>query len=271
MSNEKSNQLQEKLSRRAFVKAGMATGATAAVSAGTLLSSDTARAASVHAHGHAHPHEFTEPPPDIALRVKSLESLLIDKQIVPPFMFDYVATRYQEQVGPQRGKKIVARAWLDPELRERMLTTVPATEVLMEILEEELADVPAPPGMRIGSQDSIRVVENTSKVHNLIVCTLCSCYPWAILGLPPAWYKSAPYRSRAVSDPRSVLAEFGTELDDDVEIRVWDTNSEMWYLVLPERPEGTEGWTEEQLMDLITVNSMVGVQKAKDPRDVGGN
>ena len=246
------------ISRRDFVRAGVATGATVAITGATLV-------APGHVHAHVHTEAFTEPPPDIALRVKALESLLVDKGLVNPQMLDGIGYRYQEQVGPQRGKKIVAQAWLDPELKARLLSARPATGIMMEIVAQDLADVPAPPGMKIGAQDSIVVVENTAKVHNLVVCTLCSCYPWAILGLPPAWYKSAPYRSRAVSNPRAVLAEFGTVLDENVEIRVWDTNSEMWYLVLPERPEGTEGYTEEQLMELVTVGSMIGVEKAKSP------
>lgn len=264
MSNSSSNEPKDKITRRDLLKTGAVVGAG-------IVGSTIMPATEASAHGHVHTFPGTEPPPDIALRVKALESLLVQKKIVAPEMLDYVADRYQNKVGPQRGKKIVAMAWSDPKLKEQLINARPATDIMRDMLKEELAQVPAPPGMKIGSQDSIVVLENTPKVHNLVVCTLCSCYPWAILGLPPVWYKSAPYRSRAVSDPRAVLAEFGTVLDEDVEIRVWDTNSEMWYLVLPERPEGTEGWSVEKLMELVTVESMVGVEKAKNPKDIGGN
>ncbi|MAO56143.1 MAG: nitrile hydratase subunit alpha [Rhodospirillaceae bacterium] len=206
--------------------------------------------------GHNHDHDHTEPPSDVALRVKSLESLLIDKGLVDAAAIDALVDRYAHRVGPQNGKKVVARAWTDPEFKQRLLDD--AREAVGEF------DFKGRPGERLVA------VENTPEVHNLVVCTLCSCYPWNVLGLPPVWYKSAPYRARAVSDPRGVLGEFGTELPDEVEVRVWDSTAEMRYLVLPERPAGTEGWSAEQLEQLITRNSMIGVEQAKSPADLEG-
>jgi nitrile hydratase len=209
-----------------------------------------------HDHGHEHGHDHTEPPSDVALRVKSLESLLIDKGLVDAAAIDALVDRYAHRVGPQNGKKVVARAWTDPEFLARLRDN--ARDAVDEF------DFKGRPGERLVA------VENTPEVHNLVVCTLCSCYPWNVLGLPPVWYKSAPYRARAVSDPRGVLAEFGTQLPDDVEVRVWDSTAEMRYLVVPERPAGTEGWSAEQLEGLITRNSMIGVEKAKSPADLEG-
>lgn len=205
-------------------------------------------------HDHHHDHDHTEPPSDIALRVKSLESLLIDKGLIDPAAVDAMIDRYEHHVGPQNGKKVVARAWSD--------------SAYLQWLRDDPVAAIADFGFNGRRGEKIVAVENGPKVHNLVVCTLCSCYPWNVLGLPPVWYKSAPYRSRAVSDPRGVMAEFGTKLDDDVEVRVWDSTAEMRYLVLPERPAGTDGWSAEQLEKLVTRNSMIGVEKAKLPADL---
>lgn len=204
-----------------------------------------------HDGPHDH-HDHTEPPSDIELQVKSLESLLVEKGLVDPATLDAVIERYEHEVGPQNGKKVVARAWTDPAYRQW----------LQDDPNAAIADF----GFKGRQGEHMIVVENGPKVHNLVVCTLCSCYPWTVLGLPPVWYKSAPYRSRAVSDPRGVLAEFGTSLDDDVEVRVWDSTSEVRYLVVPERPAGTDGLSLDKLESLITRNSMIGVEKAKSPQ-----
>jgi nitrile hydratase len=200
-----------------------------------------------HDHGHHRDHEHGQAPPsDMALRVKALESLLVEKGLVDPAALDAIIDTYEHKVGPRNGAKVVARAWTDPAYRERLLADAPAavTELgLGEAMEGRF----------------LVAVENAAQVHNLVVCTLCSCYPWAVLGLPPVWYKSPPYRSRAVIDPRGVLAEFGVSLPDDVEIRVWDSTAEIRYLVVPERPAGTGGWTEQALADLVTRDSMIGV------------
>jgi nitrile hydratase len=200
-------------------------------------------------HSHAH----TEPPAEVALRVKALESLLIEKGLVDPAALDELIETYEHKVGPHHGAKVVARAWRDPSFKEWLLRD--ATAALASI------------GYAGRQGEHMRVVENTPAVHNLVVCTLCSCYPWPVLGLPPVWYKSPPYRSRAVADPRGVLAEFGTELPDEVEIRVWDSTSEVRFLVLPERPAGTDGWSEDELGALVTRNAMIGVERAKASGD----
>ena len=199
-------------------------------------------------------HDHTEPPNDIALRVKALESLLIEKGLVDPAALDVIVDTYETKVGPQRGAKVVARAWSDPEFKARLLEDATAAIVDM--------------GYEGRQGEHMRVIENTADTHNLVVCTLCSCYPWTVLGLPPVWYKSAPYRSRAVIDPRGVLAEFGTTLSDDVEVRVWDSTSEMRYLVLPQRPTGTNDWSTERLEKLVSRNSMIGVEVARSPDQV---
>jgi nitrile hydratase len=189
--------------------------------------------------GHSHV------PEEVVLRVKALESLLVEKGLVDPAALDLLIDTYETKVGPRNGAQVVARAWVDPDYRERL--RVDATAAIAEL------------GF-IGRQgEHMVVVENGPKVHNMVVCTLCSCYPWPVLGLPPVWYKSAPYRARAVADPRGVLAEFGLELPDDVEIRVWDSTAEIRYLVLPERPAGSEGMGEEALAELVTRDSMIGV------------
>ena len=191
-------------------------------------------------------------PSDVALRVKALESILVEKGMVDPATIDAVIETYESKVGPRNGARVVARAWIDPAYRKRLLAD--GTAAIAEL------------GYGGSQGEHMVVVENTPTLHNLVVCTLCSCYPWPVLGLPPTWYKSAPYRSRAVIDPRGVLREFGVTLADDVQVRVWDSTAEIRYLVLPERPAGTEGMTEEQLAALVTRNSMVGVAKVSRPR-----
>ena len=197
--------------------------------------------------GSDHDHEHQAVPSDVALRVKSLESLLVEKGLVDPAALDALIDTYQHKVGPRNGARVVARAWADSHYRERLLADADAA----------IAEL----GYGGMQGEHMVVVENTSKVHNLVVCTLCSCYPWAVLGLPPMWYKSAPYRSRAVIDPRGVLREFGLELADDVEVRVWDSTADLRYLVLPERPAGTERMSEAELAGLVSRDAMVGVAK----------
>ena len=199
-------------------------------------------------HDHDHDHDHTEPPGDLALRVKALESLLVEKGLVNPATLNTIIETYEHRVGPRNGAEVVARAWTDDGFKQALLADGAATVAQL--------------GFTGRQGEHLTVVENTPDVHNLVVCTLCSCYPWTLLGLPPVWYKSAPYRARAVSEPRSVLAEFGTRLPDDTEIRVWDSTSEMRYLVLPMRPAGTEGWAVEDLQRLVTRNAMIGVEQA---------
>jgi nitrile hydratase len=186
-------------------------------------------------------------PSDPALRVKALESLLVEKGMVNPATLDAIIETYETKVGPRNGARVVARAWVEPAFKKRLLTD--GTAAIAEL------------GYGGSQGEHMVVLENTVKVHNLVVCTLCSCYPWPVLGLPPTWYKSAPYRSRAVIDPRGVLREFGLQLSDDVEVRIWDSTAEVRYLVLPERPAGTDAMTEDQLAALVTRDSMVGVAK----------
>jgi nitrile hydratase subunit alpha len=188
-------------------------------------------------------------PSDLTLRVKALESLLVEKGLVDPTALDALIDTYEHKVGPRNGARVVARAWVDPAYKKRLLTD--ATAAIAEL------DYTGRQG------EHMLVVENTSTIHNLVVCTLCSCYPWSVLGLPPVWYKSAPYRSRAVIDPRGVLREFGLELPEEVEVRVWDSTAELRYLVLPERPAGSENLSEEALASLVTRDAMVGVAKVK--------
>lgn len=187
-----------------------------------------------------------------ALRVKALESLLMDKGLVDPQTLDTIVETYERRVGPRNGARVVARAWVDPEYKKRLLEN--ATEAIAEMgyIERWAEDMVA--------------VENTSKVRNMVVCSLCSCYPWPVLGLPPAWYKSDAYRARAVLDPRGVLKEFGEEVPQEVEVRVWDSTAELRYLVLPERPANTEGWSEDQLAEIVTRDSMIGVSRIDLPR-----
>lgn len=206
-----------------------------------------------HTHEHHHDHDHTEPPEAIALRVKALESLLIEKGLVDPTAMDALVDTYQHKVGPRNGAQVVAKAWFDPDYKKRLLED--ATAAIAEL------------GFSGVQGEDMVVVENTAVVHNVTVCTLCSCYPWPTLGLPPAWYKSAPYRSRIVIDPRGVLAEFGLLVPDDKEVRVWDSSAELRYLVLPERPAGTDGWSEERLVELVTRDAMIGTGLAKTPGD----
>lgn len=195
------------------------------------------------------PHEHQTVPSDMTLRVKALESLLVEKGVVDPAALDALVDTYEHKVGPRNGAQVVARAWVDAAYKKRLLAD--AAKAIAEL-------------GYLGTQgEHMVVVENTPKVHNMVVCTLCSCYPWPVLGLPPTWYKSAPYRSRAVIDPRGVLREFGLGIPEDVEVRVWDSTAELRYLVLPERPAGTEKLSEQELAALVTRDSMIGVGKAK--------
>ena len=205
--------------------------------------------------GHHHDHDHTEPPSDLELRVKALESLLVEKGLVKPETLNSIIETYEHKVGPRNGAHVVAKAWTDPEFKQALMAD--ATEAVASL------------GYCGRQGEHLEVVENTNDTHNLVVCTLCSCYPWTVLGLPPAWYKSAPYRSRAVSDPRAVLKEFGTQLDKKSTIRTWDSTSEMRYLVLPQRPAGTENWSEQDLQQLVSRNSMIGVELALLPEHKG--
>ena len=202
---------------------------------------------------HDHEHEHQAVPSDVALRVKALESVLVEKGMVDPAAIDATVDLYENKVGPRNGARVVARAWVDAEYRKRLLNEATGTAAIAEL------------GYSGAQGEYMIVLENTPKVHNLVVCTLCSCYPWPTLGLPPVWYKSAPYRSRAVIDPRGVLEEFGLQLPPDVEVRVWDSTAEIRYLVLPERPAGTERLSEEELAALVTRDSMIGVAKVAAP------
>jgi nitrile hydratase subunit alpha len=221
--------------RREFLK-GAAAGA-----AGFVAESRAADSAA----GQDHDHQVV--PSDLTLRVKALESLLVDKGLVDRAALDIIVDTFETKIGPRNGARVVARAWVDPAYKARLLSN--ATAAIAEI------------GFASYQGEDMVVLENGPKVHNMVVCTLCSCYPWPILGLPPVWYKSAPYRSRAVIDPRGVLREFGVELADDVEIRVWDSTAEIRYIVLPERPAGSEHLTEEALAALVTRDSMIGTAR----------
>lgn len=193
-------------------------------------------------HDHDHPHALL--PPDPALRVKALETLLVEKGLVDPAALDEIIDTYQNKIGPKNGAHVVAKAWSDPGFRSALLAD--GTKAVSEL------------GYYGRQGEHVTVLENTLDVHNMVVCTLCSCYPWPLLGIPPAWYKSDAYRSRAVREPRAVLADFGVSLPEGQKVRVWDSTAEMRYLVLPMRPEGTDGWSEEKLATLVTRDSMVG-------------
>jgi nitrile hydratase len=193
----------------------------------------------------SHDHHHPRPATPVEDRVAALEALLTEKGLVDPAVLDQIIEHYEHDIGPMNGAKVVARAWVDPSYRQRLLAD--GTAAINEL------------GFGGPEGDHMVVVENTADVHNLVVCTLCSCYPWPVLGLPPTWYKSAPYRSRAVREPRALLAELGTPIADDVEIRVWDSSAEVRYLVLPQRPSGTEDADEEALAALVTRDSMIGV------------
>ena len=205
-----------------------------------------------HDHDGDHVREHDRPLSGPALRVKALESLLTEKGLVDPKALDELIDTYETKVGPRNGARIVARAWVDPAYKQRLLTDATAAIAEFGFIGRQGEDMVA--------------LENTPKVHNMVVCTLCSCYPWPVLGLPPAWYKSPPYRSRMVKEPRGVLAEFGVVLDPSVEVRVWDSSAEIRYLVLPERPEGSEAMSEEELASLVTRDAMIGVAKIQAPR-----
>lgn len=211
-----------------------------------------------HGHGHAHDaapspyHESRRSPErnrELTERVARLEKLLVDKGLVDPAALDRIIDIYENDLGPMNGARVVARAWTDPAYKQRLLAD--ASAAIAEL------------GYGGLQGEHMVVVENTPEVHNLVVCTLCSCYPWPVLGLPPSWYKDAAYRSRVVADPRSVMADFGTSVPDDVEVRVWDSSAEVRYLVLPERPAGTEGMSETELAELVDRDAMIGVRKVE--------
>jgi nitrile hydratase len=212
-----------------------------------------------HEHGHHHHQhddddvqehrEHGAPLTDVELRVRALESLLVDKGLVEPAALDALIDTYETKVGPRNGAKVVARAWVDPAYKRRLLED--GTAAVAEF------------GFMGRQSEKLVVVENTPEVHNVVVCTLCSCYPWAVLGLPPVWYKSAPYRARAVIDPRGVLKELGVSVPESREVRVWDSTAEIRYMVLPERPKGTEQMSEDELAAMITRDAMIGVAEVK--------
>ncbi|UOD49399.1 nitrile hydratase subunit alpha [Orrella daihaiensis] len=203
-----------------------------------------------HHHEHGHDHEMSHLSAE-DIRVRALESLLVDKGYVDPAALDFLIETYETKIGPHNGAKVVARAWCDPKFKAWLLTDATAAIASM--------------GFSGRGGEHMIVLENTPEVHNVVVCTLCSCYPWPVLGLPPVWYKSAPYRSRVVIDPRSVLAEFGCQLPEHVQIKVWDSNSELRYLVLPMRPEGTTGWSETELAAIVTRDAMIGTNIVSSP------
>jgi nitrile hydratase subunit alpha len=212
-----------------------------------------------HDHEHHHHHdddddvqehrEHGAPLTDVELRVRALESLLVDKGLVDPAALDALIDTYETKVGPRNGARVVARAWLDPAYKRRLLED--GTAAVAEF------------GFMGRQSEKLVVVENTPEVHNVVVCTLCSCYPWAVLGLPPVWYKSAPYRARAVIDPRGVLKELGVSVAESREVRVWDSTAEIRYMVLPERPKGTEKLSEDELAALVTRDAMIGVAEVR--------
>ncbi|PYS36081.1 MAG: nitrile hydratase subunit alpha [Acidobacteria bacterium] len=233
--------------RRKFLKSA------AAGAAAMVTKPETGQAQQVAAQDQDHDHQVI--PSDLTLRVKALESLLVEKGLVDPLALDALIDTYENKVGPRNGARVVAKAWLDPAYKKRLLAD--ATAAIAEL------------GFSGMQGEHMVAVENGPKVHNLIVCTLCSCYPWPVLGLPPAWYKSAPYRSRAVIDPRGLVREFGLDLPQDVEVRVWDSTAELRYLVLPERPAGSDKMSEDELTALVTRDAMIGVAKVTLP--AGGN
>ena len=192
-------------------------------------------------------HDHTKPPSDPELRAKALETLLLEKGLIDAHALDVLIDTYENKIGPRNGALVVARAWQDGDFLYQLRND--ATAAINSL------------GFAGRQGEHMKIVENTNDVHNLVVCTLCSCYPWTVLGLPPVWYKSAPYRARAVSDPHSVLHEFGTTLADNIDIKVWDSTAEMRYLVIPQRPSGTDHFNEEQLVSLVTRNSMIGVER----------
>jgi nitrile hydratase len=206
-----------------------------------------------HPHDHDHTHDHSDLS-ETELRVRALETVLTEKGYVDPAALDLLIETYETKIGPRNGARVVARAWSDPVYKARLLDN--ATAAIAEL------------GFAGRQGEHMVVVENTPLLHNMVVCTLCSCYPWPVLGLPPVWYKSAPYRSRAVADPRGVLGDFGVTLADDVALRVWDSTAEIRYLVLPQRPAGTEGWSEARLAELVTRDSMIGTGLPKQPGEI---
>jgi nitrile hydratase subunit alpha len=203
---------------------------------------------------HDHQHEHGSELSDVQLRVRALETVLTEKGYVDPATLDLIIETYETKVGPHNGARVVAKAWSDPAFKRALLED--GSKAVRTLGHES----------RVG--DHLVAVENTTRLHNMIVCTLCSCYPWEVLGLPPVWYKSAPYRSRAVKDPRGVLADFGVKLPKDTEIRVWDSTAETRYIVLPMRPPGTERWSEERLAQLVTRDCMIGTGLPKRPQEI---
>ena len=201
-------------------------------------------------HDHEHDHAHSHLPSDPELRVKAIETLLLSKGLIDPNTLDELIDTYENNIGPQNGAKVVAKAWVDEDYKKRLLED--ATSAIRELSYQ-------------GRQgENMVVVENTPETHNIIVCTLCSCYPWPVLGIPPTWYKSDEYRSRTVREPRKVLLEFGLPLDPKVQIKVWDSTAEIRYLVLPMRPKGTENMNENELAELVTRNSMIGTGLPKE-------
>jgi nitrile hydratase subunit alpha len=201
-------------------------------------------------HDHGHGSELSE----MQIRVRALETVLTEKGYVDPRALDLIIEAYETKIGPHNGARVVAKAWVDPEFKQRLLAD--ASKAVASLGHVS----------RVG--DHLIAVENTDRVHNMVVCTLCSCYPWEMLGLPPVWYKAAPYRSRAVRDPRGVLKDFGLVLPADIEVRVWDSTAETRFLVVPARPAGTDGWSEERLANLVTRDSMIGTGLPKRPQDL---
>ncbi|HEY8000260.1 MAG TPA: nitrile hydratase subunit alpha [Pseudolabrys sp.] len=206
-----------------------------------------------HDHGDHHHHDHGSDLSEMQLRTRALETILLEKGYIDPASIDVLIETYEKKIGPRNGAQVVAKAWVDPTFRQWLF--------------EDGTGAIATLGFGGRSGNHLVALENTSAVHNMTVCTLCSCYPWAVLGLPPLWYKSAPYRSRAVADPRGVLADFGVTLPKNTEIRVWDSTAELRYLVVPMRPAGTDGWSEEKLAKLVTRDSMIGTGFPKNPGD----
>jgi nitrile hydratase len=209
-----------------------------------------------HSHGHSHDHDHPHGSElsDMQVRVRSLETVLSEKGYIDPVALDAIVEAYETRIGPHNGARVVARAWSDPQFRKALLEDATAAV-------NEMGNVSP-----VGSH--LIAIENTDMTHHMVVCTLCSCYPWEVLGLPPSWYKSAAYRSRAVIEPRQVLSDFGVTLPDETEIRVWDSTAETRFMVVPMRPVGTEGWSEEQLAALVTRDSMVGTGVALNPEEI---
>lgn len=204
-----------------------------------------------HRHPHSHDHDHGSELSEMQLRVKALETVLAEKGYLDPAALDQIVEAYETKIGPHIGARVVAKAWREPEFKAALIAD--ASKAIQGL------------GLSVRVGEHLIAVENTEKRHNMVVCTLCSCYPWDVLGLPPVWYKSAPYRARSVKDPRGVLSDFGVTLPASTEIRVWDSTAETRYIVLPMRPAGTDGWSEERLASLVTRDSMIGTGLALDP------